>query len=124
MANVVVDGAPNAGTVLIVSHWPGLPTPAGCAADTSAQMVFRYLDRGADLHGGTDVVTNNHFDQDGLAGAYALVCPDDAVRRRTQLEGSRQCRRLRCSTRPHFSPPVDGGRRAVRSRSFTARSAA
>lgn len=85
--NVVVDGAPNTGTVLTVSHWPGLPTPPGCAADTSAQMVFRYLDRGADLHDGVEVVTNNHFDQDGLAGVYALVCPDDAVRRRTLLEG-------------------------------------
>lgn len=85
--NVVVDGAPNARTVLVVSHWPGLPMPPDCAADTSAQMVFRYLDRGADLHNGADIVTNNHFDQDGLAGVYALVCPDDAMRRRTQLEG-------------------------------------
>lgn len=87
VANVVVDGAPNAGTVLVVSHWPGLPTPPDCAADTSAQMVFRYLDRGADLHQGAGVVTNNHFDQDGLAGVYALLCPDEGLRRRTQLEG-------------------------------------
>src|SRR5687768_8589965 len=84
--NVVVDGAPNTSTVLVVSHWPGLPMPQDCAADTSAQIVFRYLDRGADLHHRADVVTNNHFDQDGLAGIYALVCPDDAVRHRTQLE--------------------------------------
>lgn len=87
VANVVVDGAPNAGTVLIVSHWPGMPTPPGCAADSSTQMVFRYLDRGADLHRGAGVVTNDHFDQDGLAGLYALVDPDDALRRRAQLEG-------------------------------------
>lgn len=56
VANIVVDGSPNAGTVLVVSHWPGLLTPPGCAADTSAQMVFRYLERGADLHGGAGVV--------------------------------------------------------------------
>ncbi len=87
VANIVVDGSPNAGTVLVISHWPGLPTPPHCAADTSAEMVFRYLDRGADLHQGARVVTNNHFDQDGLAGVYALLCPDDALRRRTQLEG-------------------------------------
>src|SRR5690606_22669392 len=69
--NVVVDGAPNDATVVVLSHWPGLPTPEGCAADSSTQMVFRYLDRGADLHGDAAVVTNDHFDQDGLAAIYA-----------------------------------------------------
>lgn len=85
--NVVVDGSPNAGTVLVVSHWPGMPTPPGCAADSSCQMVFRYLDRGADLHGDAGAVTNNHFDQDGLAGIYPMTDPEDGLRRRTQLEG-------------------------------------
>jgi hypothetical protein len=85
--NVVVDGSPNRGTVLTISHWPGLPTPPGCSADTSAEMVFRYLDRGSDLHDGAGAVTNNHFDQDGLAGVYALVDPESALRCRAQLEG-------------------------------------
>lgn len=85
--NVVVDGSPNAGTVLVLSHWPGMPTPVGVEADTSCQMVFRYLDRGADLHGDAGVVTNNHFDQDGLAGIYAMAHPEDGLRRRPQLEG-------------------------------------
>jgi hypothetical protein len=84
--NVVVDGSPNATTVLTLSHWPGQPCPPGCGADTSAQMVFRYLDRGAGGHGGARVVTNNHFDQDGLCGIYALVAPEDAVRRRALIE--------------------------------------
>lgn len=84
--NVVVDGSPNASTVLTVSHWPGLPAPHDCAADTSAQMAFRYLARGADLHGRADVVTNNHFDQDGLAGIYALTHPGAALDRRAQIE--------------------------------------
>ncbi len=87
LPNVVVDGSPNAGTVLVLSHWPGMPTPPECAADSSTQMVFRYLDRGADLHGDAELVTNNHFDQDGLAGMYALVDPDDGYRRRALLEG-------------------------------------
>lgn len=85
--NVVVDGSPAASTVLVVSHWPGMPTPPGCAADTSAQMAFRYLDRGADLHGDATAVTNNHFDQDGLAGVYALSAPEDAMTRRQLVEG-------------------------------------
>lgn len=87
VANVVVDGAPNPGTVLIVSHWPGMPTPPGCEADSSTQMVFRYLDRGADLHGDAGVVTNDHFDQDGLAGIHAMADPEAALPRRSQLEG-------------------------------------
>jgi hypothetical protein len=88
--NVVVDGSPNAGTVLVLSHWPGMPTPPGVdlsGADTSCQMVFRYLDGGADQHAGARVVTNNHFDQDGLAGIYAMTDPEDGLRRRAQLEG-------------------------------------
>lgn len=87
VANVVVDGAPNARTVLIVSHWPGMPTPPGCEADSSTQMVFRYLDRGADLHGDARVVTNDHFDQDGLAGIHTMVDPEAALPRRRLLEG-------------------------------------
>ncbi len=84
--NVVVDGSPNAGTVLTVSHWPATPAPPGCEADTSAQMAFRYLERGADLHGDAAVVTNNHFDQDGLAGIYTLAHPQEAMARRAQVE--------------------------------------
>ncbi len=87
VANVVVDGSPNAGTVLVLSHWPGLSSPPGVEADTSCQMVFRYLDRGGDLHGAARTVTNNHFDQDGLAGMYPLTDPEDGMRRRAQLEG-------------------------------------
>lgn len=86
LANVVVDGTANAGTVLAITHWPGVPAPPRCEADTSAQMAFLYLDRGADLHGDAAVVTNNHFDQDGLVGVYTLVCPDEALLQRPQLE--------------------------------------
>jgi hypothetical protein len=84
--NVVVDGSPNASTVLTLSHWPRLPAPDGLADDLSAQMAFRYLDSGATLHGNAEVVTNNHFDQDGLISVYALSRPDDALARRTLLE--------------------------------------
>ena len=85
VANVVVDGAPNAGTTLVLSHWPGLPVPPGLEADTSAEIVLRYLDAGARLHGDAEVATNNHFDQDGLAGLFALTDPDAALPRRHLL---------------------------------------
>jgi len=79
--NVVVDGAANAGTVLTLSHWPGSPTPRELLADLSAQIAFRALDE-PDRFAGLEVVTNNHFDQDGLASVYALVQPEDARARR------------------------------------------
>jgi hypothetical protein len=87
--HVVVDGSPTAGTVLTLTHWPGHATPPGLGADLSAQMAFRYLEAlraGAHLHGGATAVTNNHFDQDGLVGLYALVAPDEALARRALLE--------------------------------------
>ena len=85
--NVVIDGSPNAGTILCLTHWPGIVcSHDGLADDLSAQMAFRYVDRGLDLHGDAAVVTNNHFDQDGLVGVYALVAPDDAVAERALLE--------------------------------------
>jgi uncharacterized protein DUF6687 len=78
--NVVVDGSPAGGTLLCLSHWPGIGSPAAFAADLSAQMAFRYLDA-FDHHAGAAVVSNNHFDQDGLVGVFALVAPDEALAR-------------------------------------------
>ena len=75
--NVVVDGSPNDGTVLLLSHWPGSPQPDGMAADLSAQMAFRFVRSGADP--GARVVTNNHFDQDGLVSMLAFVDPEAAL---------------------------------------------
>ena len=82
--NVVVDGSPNAGTRLTLSHWPGAPTPSDLRDDLSAQIAFHASAR-PDLFTGIEVVTNNHFDQDGLASAYTLVHPDLATRRRDLL---------------------------------------
>ncbi len=75
--NVVVDGSPNAGTVLTLTHWPGIAQPAGMADDLSAQMAFRFVRSGRDA--GAELVTNNHFDQDGLVAMLALVDPDAAL---------------------------------------------
>lgn len=64
VANVVVDGSPNNATVLTLTHWPGIGQPVGLAADLSAQMAFEFIRSVAAVD--ADVVTNNHFDQDGL----------------------------------------------------------
>jgi hypothetical protein len=82
--NVVVDGAANDHTVLTLSHWPHSGTPAELSADLSAEIVFRYLER-REPPVSADVVSNNHFDEDGLVGVWAIVNPDEAQRRRDLL---------------------------------------
>lgn len=82
--NVIVDGAGNAGTVLTLSHWPKSRTPAELKADTSTAIVFNYLDAPR-FRVDADVVSNNHFDEDGLAGILALLEPRLAERHRNLL---------------------------------------
>jgi hypothetical protein len=82
--NVVVDGSPNDATVLTLTHWPGFPQPEGFQFDLSAEMAFHYLDAPID-HRPADLVTNNHFDQDGLVGLHALINPELAQQHRDLL---------------------------------------
>lgn len=82
--NIVVDGSPNAGTVLTLTHWPGIPAPPGLARDLSAEMAFAYLDD-PPAHPPAEIVTNNHFDQDGLVSIFALCDPDEALPHRDLL---------------------------------------
>ena len=82
--NVIVDGTANDRTLVTLSHWRRSGTPADLMADTSTAIVFNYLDR-PDLHVPADVVSNNHFDEDGLVGIYALLEPDAAASRRDLL---------------------------------------
>jgi hypothetical protein len=87
MANIVVDGAPNATTKLVLSHWPHSGTPHELLADTSAEIVTGWLareDRTLEL----DIVTTDHFDEDGLLGVWAMTAPDLALRHRSLLEGA------------------------------------
>jgi hypothetical protein len=81
VSNVVVDGSAHDATRLVLSHWPGSPTPEAVRDDLSAQIVLHALDHPA-LFDGIRVVSNNHFDQDGLMSVYALVDPDGARSRR------------------------------------------
>ncbi len=82
--NVIVDGAATTGTTVALSHWPGTVVPSGLEADLSAEMAFAYLDRW-DLHGAATLVSNNHFDQDGLVSVFALAHPEEASDRRRLL---------------------------------------
>jgi hypothetical protein len=82
--NVIVDGASNENTVLTLSHWPHSGTPAELRDDTSTAIVFKYLDSPA-FHVDVEVVSNNHFDEDGLVGIFALLEPATAQRYRDLL---------------------------------------
>src|SRR5215831_3044469 len=79
--NVIVDGAANANTEITLSHWPNNGTPQSLKDDLSTQIVFHYLDR-PEVWARAEVVSNNHFDQDGLAGIYSLLNPSLAQKQR------------------------------------------
>ena len=70
--HIVVDGPWCEGTVLGLSHWPDGGVPARIAADTSSGIVARYLDS-APSGPPVEIVTNNHFDEDGLLAAFLLL---------------------------------------------------
>ncbi len=58
-----------------LSHWQGNKTPAPLKADTATEIVFRYLchpDRKS-LFPKVGIVTNNHFDTDGLLSVWAFL---------------------------------------------------
>ena len=82
--NVIVDGPPQQATVLTLSHWPNNDTPAELKRDTSTAIAFAYLDTPA-LHREQAIVSNSHFDEDGLFSMFALVDPAMAMQHRELL---------------------------------------
>jgi len=75
--NIVVDGSGNESTLITLSHWPHSGTPMKLKDDLSTQIVFNYLER-PELWVKAEAVSNNHFDEDGLAGIFALLHPTEA----------------------------------------------
>lgn len=84
--NIVVDGAANAATQITLSHWPKSGTPHPLKANSSTEVVFRYLEDPAFQVEAT-AITNNHFDEDGLVGLYTLLQPEAAKSDRDLLVG-------------------------------------
>jgi len=80
-----VDGVVEGG--LNLSHWPGNRTPAHLKADTSTEMALKLArdPRRQEWLRGVSVVTNNHFDTDGLLSVYAVLRPDEALRHEEAL---------------------------------------
>ncbi|HKT78748.1 MAG TPA: DUF6687 family protein [Vicinamibacterales bacterium] len=82
--NIIVDGPANMSTVIALSHWARSGTPNELKADTSTEIVFNYLDRPR-FHVSAETVSNNHFDEDGLLGIFALINPVVGTRHRERL---------------------------------------
>lgn len=86
LPNVIVDGKATDSTVLTLSHWPCSDTPVEFKADLSAEIVYRYLSNpGSALPANCDVVSNNHFDEDGLVSLYCLLNPQKALEEQSTL---------------------------------------
>lgn len=74
--HIAVDCLPQPGAVLALSHWPGAGTPAALEDDTSALIAARYLDATDGAHPDApvvDLVTNDHYDEDGLCALWLLL---------------------------------------------------
>ena len=79
MPFLCVDGVVPGG--LNLSHWPGNRTPAHLKADTTTEMALKLArDPGRDAWlRGVSIITNNHFDTDGLLSVYGVLRPEEAV---------------------------------------------
>lgn len=82
--NIVVDGAPLPSTLLTLSHWPNSVTPEPYRRDTSTEIALAWIEDHDPL-AVADIVTNNHFDEDGLLGMFALMHPREAGKHRELL---------------------------------------
>src|SRR3989442_10292729 len=82
---LVVDGLVSRGPSL--SHWPGNRTPERYRADTTTEMALRLAEdpRREEFLSGIRVVSNNHFDTDGLLSVWAVLHPGEALRHRRFL---------------------------------------
>jgi hypothetical protein len=85
--NIIVDGSAQRATELTLSHWPWSPTAPELLRDTSTDIVFAYLDSPA-KHRNIELVSNSHFDEDGLLSMYALIDSENALRHRDLMIGA------------------------------------
>jgi hypothetical protein len=69
------------------SHWEGNQTPHEVKADTSTEIALNLVaspDR-KKLTGGIDLVTNNHFDTDGVLSVWTVINGEKSLEFRAQL---------------------------------------
>jgi hypothetical protein len=69
------------------SHWQGNETPASLKADTSTEIALNLVaaPNRSELTRGIDLVTNNHFDTDGVLSVWTVLTGERALDLREQL---------------------------------------
>lgn len=69
------------------SHWEGNTTPATVKADTSTEIALNLVasPNRAALTNGIELVTNNHFDTDGVLSVWTVLTGDRALAYRDLL---------------------------------------
>jgi hypothetical protein len=69
------------------SHWRGNRTPAEVRADTSTEIALNLVasPRREELTGGIELVTNNHFDTDGVLSVWTVLAGERALDLREEL---------------------------------------
>src|ERR1700681_1062755 len=80
-----IDGT--VGNAIHFSHWKGNETPKSVKADTSTEIALNLV--GApnrdELTQGIDLVTNNHFDTDGVLSVWTVLTGEPALELRGKL---------------------------------------
>ena len=85
MPKLSVDGTVD--NAIHFSHWQGNKTPASVKADTSTEIALNVVgapNRG-ELTQGIELVTNNHFDTDGVLSVWTMLNPERALPLRDKL---------------------------------------
>ena len=85
MPKLSVDGTvPNS---VHFSHWQGNETPAALKADTSTEIALNLVGSPdmQELTRGIELVTNNHFDTDGVLSVWTMLTGERALGLRQQL---------------------------------------
>ncbi|HEV2801218.1 MAG TPA: DUF6687 family protein [Pyrinomonadaceae bacterium] len=80
-----VDGlVPNS---IHFSHWQGNETPDAVKADSSTEIALNVVasPRARELTGGVELVTNNHFDTDGVLSVWTMLTGERALPLRAGL---------------------------------------
>lgn len=69
------------------SHWQGNETPAALKADTSTEIVLNLVaaPNREELTRGIQLVTNNHFDTDGVLSVWTVLAGERALELRGKL---------------------------------------
>src|SRR2546430_17032581 len=69
------------------SHWQGNQTPASVKADTSTEVALNLVGtpNREELTRGIDLVTNNHFDTDGVLSVWTVLTGARALELRDRL---------------------------------------